>query len=698
MARVHAARQGLWFGWPGASSEAIGEHLPGVDDRLRSRGLMPVHLSAAEEAAFYGGMSTSVLWPLLHSLLDKIPLTTEDWDTYVRVNRRFAEAAAAAWRPGDTVWIHDYHLFLAPGMLRELVPGARIGFFLHVPFPSPDVFGVLAWRREVLEGMLGADLLGVQTHAHLRLLAGAFRRFLGKSVALEQLAAGPRTVRLGVYPIGVEPARFAAAASSPEMAEVEARIRRGGEGAILLGVDRLDYTKGLSRRLLSYEKLLERHSELHGRVRLIQLAVPSRTQVAAYQQVRLQVDQLVGQINGRFGRPPWTPVEYVRRHVSFVDLVALYRVAHVMLVTPVRDGMNLVAKEFIASRTDGDGVLLLSEFAGAAGELAGAVTVNPYDTAGTADVLYQVLGMPEAERRRRMATMRAQVVAHDVHRWADAFLHDLEDAAAAPGPPTAPPRDVLRLAREAPVLRLLLDYDGSLVPFTDRPDAARPDPPLRALLVRLARRSGTEVHLVSGRARREMESWFGDLPVGLHAEHGLWSRLRPTDHWHRAPVPETGWRHPIRRILDRFVESTPGSSIEEKEFSLAWHWRRVEPELGRARAAELLMHLSDALGGQPAELLEGSRVLEVRARGVHKGLAVALVRATSPPGARLLAAGDDRTDDDMFATLPFDGLACAVGEVPIRADIRLPDHQALRAFLDQLLRPEPPQPAAPTVP
>ncbi len=399
---------------------------------------------------------------------------------------------------------------------------------------------------------------------------------------------------------------------------------------------------------------------------------------------------LVGRINGRFGNAAWTPVQYLRRSLPFQELVALYRAADVMLVTPVRDGMNLVAKEFVASRIDGDGVVVLSEFAGAASELAGALPVNPYDIRGAAGVYHRALTMGEGERRGRMATLRDQVRTSTVRMWSERFLADLGRRDPRPRQ-DASPHEVLTTIREARTLRLLIDYDGTPVPFASRPEDASPDSAVLDLLGRLAGRAGTEVHLVSGRARDVMTRWFGHLPIGLHAEHGTWSRLRPGDAWRRAHLPDPAWREVVHRILARFVEATPGAELEEKDFSLAWHYRQADPETAARQAVELTVHLTETLVGQPAEVLEGNCVIEVRARGVHKGLAVHLVRSVAPPDARLVAVGDDRTDDDMFASLPAGGIALAVGPVPERADLRFDDYRGLRAWLERLAA----RPAAP---
>ena len=431
----HEQSDGLWIGWSGATEDLSPTSQAELEAKLAPMRLVAVPLPKDLVTRYYEGYSNGVLWPLFHYLLDQIPLQVSNWDSYVEANERFAEVVAAHYQPGDLLWIHDYQLLLLPGILRRRIPEARIGFFLHIPFPSEELFRTLPSREQLLEGMLGADLVGFHTPTYLRHFATALTDILGLVIDIDRVQLPTREVRLGVFPMGIDAASFAALAADPAV-EAEAQAIRGdGSVRVLVGVDRLDYTKGIPRRLLSYERMLHVHPELRERVRLLQVAVPSRTNVDAYQDSRTLVDQLVGRINGALGTPRWVPVHYIFRSLAESDLVALYRAADVMLVTPLRDGMNLVAKEFIASRSDGDGVLVLSEFAGASWELPEALRMNPYDVEGTAEVFYRALTMPAEERRARLAPLRSRVQAFDVHRWVGSFLGQLEEST-----PVVPPR------------------------------------------------------------------------------------------------------------------------------------------------------------------------------------------------------------------------------------------------------------------
>lgn len=685
----HEKSGGLWIGWPGETDELNEQGRAELAQRCEELRVVPVSLSKEDVRAYYEGFSNGILWPVFHYLLGEAPLYAPDWEAYERVNDRFAEAVAAVWKPGDVVWVQDYQLLRVPALLRKRIPEARIGLFLHIPFPASDVFRTLPARAALLEGMLGADLVGFHTSAYLRHFASAVLWVLGVSVDVDRVRWKGREVRLGVFPMGVDAAAFSAKSLSEG---IDARVGeiRGGDAAghVLVGIDRLDYTKGIPRRLLAFERLLQLHPELREQARLIQVAVPSRTNVDAYQDFRSEVDRLVGRINGEFATARWTPVHYLYRNLSEQDVVDLYRAADVMLVTPLRDGMNLVAKEFVASRTDGDGVLVLSEFAGAASELAEAVHVNPYDVDAVADSLVRALTMPEDERRTRMAGLRERVMRWDVARWASSFLESLEKATPVPEARPVGPKIEHALSnriREAPSRVLFLDYDGTIVPFAPTPDLARPDAELLSLLKQLAARPDTAVHVVSGRARGSLAEFFLGLDsVGFHAEHGLWSRL-PGKEWGRLPVPDTSWRDRTLAILEDFAGRTPGAVIEKKAAGFSWHFRAADPEYGPLQGRELLLHLTHVLGNLPVEVFTGECVVEVRPHGIHKGRVVQTVMRDAPPGAIAVALGDDLTDEDMFRALPEGGVRVRVGPRSGPADLLLEDPRAARAWLRRLL-------------
>lgn len=683
LAGPHRERQGDWVGWPGDVARLDATQRLDLDASLRARRLVPVHLTAAEVQRYYDGFSNGVLWPLLHSMPTRMPLQCRDWEAYVGANERFADAVAARWRPGDLIWVHDYHLLLVPSMLRARLPAARVGLFLHVPFPASDVFRVLPRRTEILHGMLGADLIGFQTFSDQSNFLSTVLRSLGIEAEIDRLEVGGREVRVGAFPIGVDFASFDSGGGDAAVDRDLARWAGSGE-AMILGIDRLDYTKGIPRRLLAFERLLERHPRWKKRVRLLQVSVPTREGVGAYRELRRQVDELVGRINGDWSTLGWVPIAQLHRSFDNTQLRALYRRARVMVVSPLRDGMNLVAKEFVASRGDERGVLVLSEFAGAAAELSEALLVNPHDVDAMADLLDAALSMPESEQIVRMRAMRKRLRGTDIDTWSAGFLGTLAETEQRPiARLLSSEADELSPVLTSDPLCLLLDYDGTLVPLASSPGDAAPDGALLQLLGKLAGLPGVEVHIVSGRAAATLEEWLGALPVHLHAEHA--GRWRPVGApWGDPPADLGAWRATVLDAMRVFAARTPGSLVEEKATGLAWHYRRADVEQGATAGRELRHHLRALLANAPVEVIAGSKVIEVRPSGVHKGLAVTRALECTP-AATILAFGDDRTDDDLFAALPDGSFAVAVGDRPARTSWRVSDPASVRALLRRIV-------------
>ncbi|WP_309896721.1 bifunctional alpha,alpha-trehalose-phosphate synthase (UDP-forming)/trehalose-phosphatase [Archangium sp.] len=683
----HERSGGVWIGWPGDVSRLTQAQRASVEAQLAELRCVPLYLSSSEVNRFYEGYSNRVLWPLCHYLIERMPRQDRDWEAYRKVNERFADLVVRHYQPGDTIWVHDYQLMLVPALLRARLPQARIGYFHHIPFPSSEIFRTLPRRTELVRGLLGADLIGFHTHTYVRHFTSSLMRLVGLETVVDQVAYEGRQVRLGDFPMGIDAQAFENLANEPAVLEDVRVHREQSKGQrLLMGVDRLDYTKGIPQRLLAVQRLLEREPAWRGRLRFVQVAVPSRTAVEDYATYRDKVDELVGRINGIYGSVHNVPVHYLYRSFNERQLAALYRAADVMLVTPIRDGMNLVAKEFCAARPDEDGVLVLSEFAGSADEMGDAVMVNPYDVEGMADALERALEMPEEERRTRMRHLRTRVKEYDVHWWVRSFLDTLQAV------PTPPPRveaagaeKALTRMREARELLLLLDYDGTLVPFAQRPELAAPDAELLELLRRLTARPGTRVHVVSGRTKETLEEWVGALPVGLHAEHGLWTRMARGEPWKALEGVSTEWKALVRPVLESFAARVSGALIEEKSASLAWHYRQVDRVLGARQARELRMHLGEVFAHGPLEVLPGDMVVEVRARGVNKGRVVGRVTEGMAPGTLVVAIGDDRTDEDLFAALPEGAIAIHAGHKETRAGYRVNSPAEVRQLLSALL-------------
>ncbi len=687
----HQAGDGLWFGWPGDVAEFDEEQRKQTDAQLAELRTVPLYLSDEEYRRYYEGFSNGVIWPLCHYQTERVTIDSQDFGVYQEVNRRLADVVAASYQPGDTIWVHDYHLLLLPELLRERLADARIGFFLHIPFPSSEVFRILPWREQILRGLLGADLIGFHTHSYLRHFANSVLRLLGIESRTEGLEYAGRRVRLGAFPMGIDAESFAKSSDSDA---VRAAVReiRGDNPALRLfvAVDRLDYTKGIPRRLLSFERFLDRNPDLQDKVRFVQVAVPSRDNIGSYQALKRRVEELLGRINSRFATPTSVPIHPMYRSLDKESVIALYRAADVMVVTPIRDGLNLVAKEFCAARTDEDGVLVLSEFAGASAELGEALRVNPYDLDQVADALKRALDMNPEERQTRMRALRRRVFDRNVHDWCRSFLHALEAGGSDPQPR---PRILSRAlfdgliaevtAREP--LYLFIDYDGTLVPFATLPLLATPDREIMSLIEALAARPHTFVNLLSGRLRSDLERWFLKLPITLCAEHGLWLRS-PGAEWFAVTDVATDWKQQVIEVMEEVTRQTPGSLVESKTASVAWHYRNAEAEFGLLQSHELRVHLIETLANLPVQVLQGDKVVEVRQQGVDKGTAVHRILGERAAEVSVVALGDDRTDEDMFAAVPPGSCSIHVGFKTSQARFRLPTYREARAFLQALAR------------
>ena len=610
LAAVHQHGDNVWVGWPGDCSALDERARAELDVTLEQRRFVPIALSGRELVDYYDGICNAALWPVLHYQLERLPLNFSPFEAYRAVNERFADALISRHRPGDILWIHDYHLMLVPAMVRRRLPDAQIGFFLHTPFPAGDVFRVLPWRRELLDGILGATLVGFQTAGDAANFGATLRGLMGYHVDASGVIADGRRVDFGTYPVGIDADRLRdGGRPTRRFARTDCRL--------FVGVDRLDYTKGIPLRLAAFERLLAAHQSLRGGVQLLQVAVPSREHVPAYGTLRREVEALIARVNVRFGTPTWTPIRYFPESLPPADLAALYRAADVMLVTSLRDGMNLVAKEFVSSRDDEDGVLVLSELTGAAGELQEALTVNPYSVDDLVDTMVHALEMDTEERRSRMVALRLRTAGHTVQNWADRFTCDINAATTGCLNRPAAAAETIRGSIERGIhVSLVLPFEGILVP--DARDASRsgPDPELMHLLRELTVRSGLTVHLVTGFDHELIDEWFDRVPVVLWAEHGLWRREAGGRRWRLTQWTASEWVDDVRQLMEQFVTSTPGAFVEARPTALTWHFGRADAALGQSQAQTLAALLRDAADFLGYEVSASAGVVEVRAAGL----------------------------------------------------------------------------------
>jgi trehalose 6-phosphate synthase/phosphatase len=682
----------LWVGWPGSAVSN------GVQKEVRSKALSqfhsyPVFLSEEDIEDFYQGFCNKTIWPLFHYFPSHARYEQACWLHYKKVNRLFSEAILKIIKADDVLWIHDYHLMLLPNLIRNQLPGLRIGFFLHIPFPQFEIFRVLPekWRREILEGLLGADLIGFHTYDYMKYFLRCVQRMLGYKPKMGQLAVDDRTVQVGTFPMGVDFERFYVTADSPKVRKEKEELQMAmADSKVILSVDRQDYSKGIIHRLEGFEMMLEENLQWHGRVTLVMVVVPSRIGMEDYEAMKKRIEELIGKINGKFGTLSWTPIIYQYRAIPFDSLVALYAMSHVALVTPLRDGMNLVAKEYIASRTNQDGVLVLSEMAGAAKELREAIIINPNNPAEIAQALKEALEMPPEEQVRRNRIMQNRLRRYDVVRWAKDFLKEVIAVRRArerfhdkilrfPAE-----RDVIQEYRRSARRLLLLDYDGTLISLAKRPQLVRPTEEVFKILHDLVSDFKNEVVLTSGLDKTTLQSWFGLLPIGLLAEHGVWLKDRGED-WRMMKLLASDWKRKLRPILEMYADRLPGAIVEEKEFSLVWHHRAANAEEGVLAARELTDDLVTFTGNIDVQILQGNKAVEVRCAGVNKGVA-AQQWLSKNDFDFVLAVGDDSTYEDVFKVLPERANSIRVGITRTNARFNLRNPEEVLRLLKQLTR------------
>ena len=695
-----------WVGWPGSTDETLA---PFQVDAMR---LHPVTLDAAEVAEYYEGFSNDTIWPLYHDVISPPGYHREWWDRYVAVNRKFADAAAAAAAPGAIVWVHDYHLQLLPQLLRERRPDLKIGFFLHIPFPAFGLFAQLPWRRQVLEGMLGADVVGFQRVADAANFRAAVRRFVGAPsngnlvvLPAEAEQHSGRLVLAQEFPISIDARAFEELARTERVTQRAAEIRAelGNPSRVILGVDRLDYTKGIRHRLKAFSELLCDGAVDPREVTLVQVASPSRERVEAYRLLRDEIEVTVGRINGDHGTIGHSPVVYLHQGFPRDEMAALYRAADALVVTSLRDGMNLVAKEYAACRVDEQGVLVLSEFTGAADELGRALLVNPHDTNGLKAAMLAAIEMPEAEQRKRMRSLRRTVFRHDVARWSEDFLRavegqtrDLEEYAVAGDHPVTAPiflptslDDALRrLATEADLL-VALDFDGTLAPIVSRPEDARIHPRAEHAIEVLQSAPGVRVAILSGRSISSLADTGlrldGRVIAGSHGAELLGLGAHAASDAPEPTVDELAQLSALRAVLEERVHAVPGAWIEAKPFGYAVHVRQVEDEARGQRLLDELARLiaGGAAGDPPVHMRSGKRVVEFSVSFADKGAVLQRIREAFP-GTPVLFVGDDVTDEDALRVLTQGDVGVRVGEAPSVAEHRLPDPEAVAAMLARL--------------
>lgn len=669
----------LWIGWPGIGTEQLkGNEQEMMVKTLNERHFChPVFLSEKDIIRYYEGFSNQTIWPLFHYFVNKTEYRFRDWVSYQKVNQLFFEAIQPFIEDDTVIWIHDYQLMLLPKLIKDQYPNVKIGFFLHIPFPSHEVFRLLIWRKELLEGILGADLIGFHTYDYVRHFLSSVRRLLGVDHHLYQLAYQDRTVEVDAFPMGIDYQYFANQPLKKSKAIAE---------KLILSVDRLDYTKGIVERLKAFKRFLEKFPKYHRKVKLHLIVAPSRATLDSYHDLKREIEELVSDINGTYGDFKWMPIWFLYQSFGQSELINFYQQADVLLVTPLRDGMNLVAKEYIASRSDGLGMVVISETAGAASELSEAIMVNANDAEAIALGLKEALDMSASEKKQRNLIMHERIKRYDVTFWATDFLSRLKSIELKKFEQTVLKSDDQPIKSNyinADKRLLLLDYDGTLSDIMPTPSQAKPNAILKKMLNRLASDPNNTVVIVSGRDHQTLNEWLGHLPVTLITDHGLWHKVKDGT-WQMSLQVENEWKDSVRHLMQRYADRMPGAFLEEKSHSIVLHYRRAEPEMAKVRLSELKEALIFLKEKTYIEIQQGHMVIEVKDSRVHKGYALQLFQAKDYDF--ILAAGDDTTDEYMFKLLDDNHYGIKIGEGDTKANFRMKSASQFRQLLGHLLK------------
>ncbi|PST81966.1 bifunctional alpha,alpha-trehalose-phosphate synthase (UDP-forming)/trehalose-phosphatase [Pedobacter yulinensis] len=677
----------IWIGWPGI--EVPPERQENVRAQLEALNLFPVFLTQEEINLFYEGFSNEVLWPVFHYAVTYAKFEQAYWDCYRQVNGKFRDAVTQVAEENDRIWVHDYQLLLLPEMIRVERPACTIGFFQHIPFPSYEIFRLIPWRTELINGVLGADLIGFHTYDDVRHFMSTATRLLPVNSSANMVVKKDRQILVESFAMGIDFSLFESLPATDAVREHVAALKEsiGNEQKIILSIDRLDYSKGIIQRLQAVELLLQEHPEYAGQFSLYMIVVPSRDTVPQYRELREQIDQLVGNINAHYRTLNWSPVHYYYRSFPMDFLSALYATADICLVTPMRDGMNLVSKEYVASRTSNTGVLILSEMAGASKELNDALIVNPNNIGDIMQAIVTGLTMPAEEQQARMQSMRDLVKKFNIHHWVRLFMQRLAEAKKMQQDlltkyaGAAIRTNITGMYQRSGERCIFLDYDGTLMGFSGDIDKVSPDPELYSLLETLTSDPANRVVIISGRRHETLEQWFGHMKLDLIAEHGAWQKTG--DHWHSLPLLTQQWKSEIRPVLETYTDRTPGSFIEEKSYSLVWHYRKADTGLGDLRAGEIVNHLKPLAADKGLQVMPGNKVIEFKNIEVNKGKSASNLIHDKTYDF-ILALGDDHTDEDIFKALPASALTIKVGSNISAARFYLNDFREVRRLLADL--------------
>jgi trehalose 6-phosphate synthase/phosphatase len=684
-------RVGREFLWMGILTDDVQKELIEEARATPAGNIMshPIVVSKQTYHYYYNEYCNNVIWPLFHYEHSMVSHSEKGWRSYIEVNQKVADAILAEFKEGDSVWVHDFQLMLVPGMLKKVNPKIKIGFFLHIPFPSSEIFRELPQREEILRSLMASDLIGFHDLSYLNHFRSSLHRILGENPLNERM--------LGVYPISIDSQHFVELSEHKQTLEfIEKYKENKKDKKWILGVDRLDYIKGLVLKLRAFKRFLRENPEERGKVQLVQIVIPSRTEVPEYQRLKNRIEQLVSNINGEFGNPAYMPVVYIFHSVSDYELSALYQLSEVLNVSSRRDGMNLVSLEYIVSQTDKyPGVVLLSEFAGAHSTLSYAMSINPWNIEETAHKIKEAIHHPEVQRRAEIGAMKEFLLNYNSSEWARVFLRDLHresskrtKAITISHQGSFPWMESLKGKHVV----LFCDLDGTLAPISPRPSEVRLQDETVKLLKEIAH-TDCQFVVVSGRDKEFLERQFveHDFDFPLASCHGAYTYSPEDKKWHSlVEMDQLKWKKNVMDILKLYTSRTPGSFIEDKGHAVTWHYRNSPQDFAGFLANKLFFELEEILTSQPVHVHRGKKVIEVKSMNANKGFFVQqwLQQQDNKPDV-VVAIGDDTTDEDMFEAIQghrdFKPYCIKVGREDSHAPYFITDQRDVNLFLKNFL-------------
>jgi trehalose 6-phosphate synthase/phosphatase len=673
--------------WVGSGEAQLGNEVvhPGIE-------LYPVEIPKKLNEKYYGGFCNDTIWPLFHYFPASTVYDLSYFDAYIAANELFSQKLKGIIRPGDFIWIHDYQLFLLPDLIRKSFPEADIGFFLHIPFPSFEMFRLLPrkWRESILKGMTGADVIGFHINDYTQHFMKSVKRTLGYKIDRNYIFVNDRLCKADAFPIGIDFNKFHEACYSGRTIFNKSKLQKYLSGRkLIFSVDRLDYSKGFLFRLKAFERFLEQHPEWHFRVVYNMVVVPSRDHIQEYRDLKKEIEATVGRINGKYSTLDWRPLVYQYKSLSFNELTAIYNLSDIGFLTPLRDGMNLVAKEYVACQCENYGMLVLSEMAGASFELNEAIIINPTDIEETSEAINTALLMPEAEKSRRIRKMQSWLNRYNVFTWTADFLNQADEVKQEKKKMEVKFLDnniltsIKKKYLQTGSRLFLIDYDGTLTPLEKLPEQAIMDSETRKVLKIISSDPHNTLVIISGRTSDFLDTQFKHLDAVLVAEHGYMIRF-PGSEWQKNAEIDLSWKDKFVPLLNDYVERCQGTMIEDKNASLVWHYRNAEEEIALLRINELKDDLTEILKSEPKlQMMEGDKVLEIKSVLYDKGT-VANSMIKKDIYDFILALGDDSTDEYLFRVIPEYGFTIKVGSSPTNARLNIKDQSEINHILSMI--------------